>query len=1300
MKPRASLFGAIFLLLTIWAIFSCLIFPPPAQAYGKIIYVDRNAPGVHDGTSWDTAYVRLQDALDEAFFDDEIWVARGTYRPTVNHGGTGDRYKSFQMKNGVAIYGGFNPLTGDTTFEDRDWKTNETILSGDIGIAKFASDNCYHVFYHPFGLSLDATAVLDGFTIAYGNANNSSGHEQEGGGMYNDDNSPTLANCVFRDNSADLAGGGIFNKNWASPVVINTIFTNNTARDGGGMHNLNYASPSLTHCIFDRNLAENHGGGLMAYMHSSPTVTSCTFKNNKAIAEFSTGGGMYNGWGGSPTLANCLFYYNNAYEGGAIGNTLDTAPIITNCTFFGNWSDEPGWAVGSWSAAPEIINSIIWGNGPTPIYEDGSSSSVITYCDVSGGYSGTGNIASDPLFRNIPGSLAVTTSMGSTTSIVLPDGAFSVGDKIEINDDGNVRTVTGVRDGTVHFTPALDDPSDANIIVANWGDFMLVSVRENFRLQPVSPCIEAGSNGAEGMAEFDMDGDPRIIDGDNDGAAIVDMGIDEVPFRLEGVIFVDEDATGANTGLSWGDAFNDLQDALDAASPGDSIWVAEGIYRPSLRSSPDDPRSAAFRLQNNVALYGGFDPTAGDTQFENRDWENNETILSGDITRIGETDDNSYHVFYHPLSIVPLDSSAVLDGFTISDGNASDGDGGAMFNLGASPTVAHCIFRNNRARDGGAIFNGRSSNPILTQCTFLENRATRHGGGMYNEDSSPSLTDCIFGDNPHDNRANRGGGVYNRNGSPNFTTCRFEINKANYGGGMYNESSAATLTGCTFDRNSAWLAGFRGGGMYCENASPNLIDCVFTWNRALSEGAGMGGALFCDVTSAPTISGGRFENNWSDYRGGAIYCDGASPTISDTVLSENRAENDRGGGIYISPESSPVITECTFQNNMAKQGGGICCDGASPSIVQCQILGNEATLEGGGIFIFNYAAPTISGSTIDANYTTAWASMGGGMYCSFSSPIVQETVISNNTSDFGAGVMVREYSEPAFSDCTISNNTADGDIGGVDCREYSSASFSKCTISGNSAIGDLSDGYGGGVGVNLEGSVILRDCQLWENHAAGPGGAVVVYGSGSSLNVINSIFWDNETNSLGGGIYNFFASAIVTNSTFWRNTALGGGGGLYNLAADNFAIGNSILWANTADQVDGDSIIVIFSNIQDGYTGTENIDADPLFRDPDNGDFHLSENSPSIDAGYNLLITLPDHDFEGDDRIIDGDLVPGAIVDMGADEFLPTGGAGDFDEDGDVDGLDLRTLAEGYGTIYDEDFLSSFAQNYGRLEPY
>jgi len=376
------------------ALAAALALVAPALAQGTI-YVDVDATGTNDGSSWENAYTALQPALDEAVAGDEIWVAAGTYTPTYLSDPSKPRSATFQLKNGVALYGGFDPSVGDAQFGDRDWAANATILSGNLGNPGSAADNSYHVFYHPAALALDATAVLDGFTIMAGNANGGAVLSL-GGGMYNDGCSPAVTHCTFAGNVANT-GGGMANYNSSSPSVTDCTFAENSASLGGGMANYSSSSPALTNCTFVANVAQNGAG--MLNDHSSPEVTNCTFAANEATG---SGGGMYNYTGSSPILTNCTFVGNSATSmGGGIVNYTAGTPTLTNCTFSGN-SAGTGGGIDNRSTSLTATNCILWGDTPDEIYVSGTAPVVITFSDVQGAgvYPGAGNINADPAFED------------------------------------------------------------------------------------------------------------------------------------------------------------------------------------------------------------------------------------------------------------------------------------------------------------------------------------------------------------------------------------------------------------------------------------------------------------------------------------------------------------------------------------------------------------------------------------------------------------------------------------------------------------------------------------------------------------------------------------------------------------------------------------------------------------------------------------------------------------------------------------------------------------------------------------
>jgi uncharacterized delta-60 repeat protein len=288
-------------------------------------------------------------------------------------------------------------------------------------------------------------------------------------------------------------------------------------------------------------------------------------------------------------------------------------------------------------------------------------------------------------------------------------------------------------------------------------------------------------------------------------------------------------------GSSWADAYSFLQDALADANSNpeiNEIRVAEGTYYPDanrIHAGGTNDRDATFQLISGVTVKGGYagygnpDPNA-------RNLEVHETVLSGDIDVPSDGSDNSYHV----VTGSGTDGNAVLDGFSITAGNANGSFlqrfGGGMFNnVNSSPTVTNCRFTGNAAVAGGGMFNGspapgRTSTTVVG-CTFTENSAVS-GAGMGNYESDVILINCIF----TGNSAIEGGGMYNiTQSNPKLVNCMFCGNQANRGAGLWNEdNSSPIMTNCTLSGNVAPI----GGGMANVNSGPLVINSIFWGNTA------------------------------------------------------------------------------------------------------------------------------------------------------------------------------------------------------------------------------------------------------------------------------------------------------------------------------------------------------------------------------------------------------------------------------------------------------------------------------------
>lgn len=387
---------------------------PLSLAAQQIVYVDRTATGTADGTSWANAFPDLQQALALPGANLEIWVAAGAYRPHAN-----DPLVAFQLRSGVALYGGFTG--GETARWQRDPIAHVTTLTGDLaaddlvgsgllwyqGTVNF-TENSEHVV--EAAANVDATAVLDGFEIGHGNAFDTTSTPQRvsGAGLFAN-GSPTIANCTFTHNLSYWGGGAMVIAGGA-PTVRGCRFVENFASDGwGGAVYLSSTAPiDIGDCDFVANTSRAYiggtGGGLYLDYGSSVTLHGCTFRGNEARISFggpiglAVGGGLFSG-ANSLTVDRCTFEDNASNSGGGVccyrgatvtnsvfdhniavgyngiggsggglhaSTSLGTIPFnIRNCTFVHGTATNDGGGAFLQNTTGQVTRCVFWHNSDT-----------------------------------------------------------------------------------------------------------------------------------------------------------------------------------------------------------------------------------------------------------------------------------------------------------------------------------------------------------------------------------------------------------------------------------------------------------------------------------------------------------------------------------------------------------------------------------------------------------------------------------------------------------------------------------------------------------------------------------------------------------------------------------------------------------------------------------------------------------------------------------------------------------------------------------------------------------------------
>jgi predicted outer membrane repeat protein len=407
----------------------------PLRAAG-VIYVVPGGAGAQTGADWFSAK-ELQAALQSATSGDQIWVKAGTYKPTTSS----DRGATFQLKSGVALYGGF--AGSETNLGQRDPAAHVSVLSGDLlgndsGLIASSnatrSDNSYHVVTSN---GTDDTAILDGFTITSGNANgNIALRENLGGGIFSFQGSPRLCHIIVRRSSAKFGGGGIAYDEGNASICQATILDNTADDSGGGIFIRNGTNVVIYRTSLIENRAQIGGGIVPIAQH---TIVSLSFLGGNTAE---VGGGMTIGTG-TVTISQAIFSGNTATSYGSAIASDHPNPTFSQVVFSNNRSLNNGGALSLQDSSPLIRNSIFWGNHGGQIHNYGLAGAPdVQYSLIQGGYvTGTQILDADPLFVDADGADNIAGTLDDDLRLQAGSPAIDAGNNAfipsDLTDDNN-----------------------------------------------------------------------------------------------------------------------------------------------------------------------------------------------------------------------------------------------------------------------------------------------------------------------------------------------------------------------------------------------------------------------------------------------------------------------------------------------------------------------------------------------------------------------------------------------------------------------------------------------------------------------------------------------------------------------------------------------------------------------------------------------------------------------------------------------------------------------------------------------
>jgi len=589
--------------------------------------------------------------------------------------------------------------------------------------------------------------VVRGITVQNGSTNN-------GGALYCSASSPTVQNCVFRDNTAvGNYGGGLPSYGGAiyvtggDPWIENCSMLGNTANHGGGVYLVSFAG-ELHHCVIAENHATHGGGGLNIHV-ASGAFQGCIITDN---VTYGSGGGVYCDLG-SPQFENCLLRNNEAWEdGGAIASMASSHPTIISSTLIDNQAQADGHGVYVYAptASAAIHNSIVWGDSTNQLARAFGTLSV-SYSDIRGGWTGTGNIDSAPVL------IPQTCRLASTSPC---KNAGSSNNASAIDFEGESRPYGGYVDiGADEF---VDSDSDA--MADAWEQEHFGDLTKNGS----SDSDVGGADGLTDLQEYQQGTDPNASDTDADGlsdyaeiythstlAMVADSDGDLIPdgWEIDNALdplnpddgMADADRDGAGAYYEW---IYGTDPSVSTSTPPASLYV-DAAASPGGDGSQGNPYpsiQAALDAAEAYAVVQVADGTYTNTGDKNLDFGGKALLLMSTNGPVGCVIDcqGSGRGFLFDGGETRL---SVVSGLTLRNGNTNAG--AAVYCSYAGPTIQHCIIEDNTATSpgGGGFYFYRALTPLVQDCIIRRNASSAAGSGLYCDASHLILQNTAFQDN-------------------------------------------------------------------------------------------------------------------------------------------------------------------------------------------------------------------------------------------------------------------------------------------------------------------------------------------------------------------------------------------------------------------------------------------------------------------------------------------------------------------------------------------------------------------------